>query len=333
MKIAVGGKFYPLNPEITYGGERMFVYLAKEWARMGHEVTVFSQKGSWIPGCEIYEMPHVPFGNNEDIYANTIKNCGLDFDIAVLQDDTGEWNYPRLNIPYLFFAHGYRFPSEDKFCKAVVTASRVVGDKVKEKNVIIPIGIDGSLFLPSPKRYDYYVWLGKVWHSGIKPLHHAVEAVVNRKEKMFILAMIEDHAYFDKMVRPHIDGKNIILRENVGDDEKIAILSHAKALLSPQGYVETFGINHIEALSCGVPVIYNDPTDRFSQHAPIFYYAPEDIALRIEGSQDLSNKFAQKMEELKPDMAQKARDFFMKNFDIKIIAQKWITLMEENLHG
>lgn len=314
-----------MNPEMGYGGERAFVYLAEEFARLGHDVYVFSQRGTWIPNCKIVYVSGYPSATN-DIFAEAIESYDVKFDVVVLQDDVGFWRIPRIQQPYFFFAHGYKFPA-DKFCKSVVTASCVVGKKiVSVDNTVIPIGVDGKKFVPAKDKSDYYVWLGKVWHSGIKPLHYVVEAVCARQEKMFICAVIEDWKYFDEKVKPLIDGKNIILAQNVCDDKKIDILGKAKALLSAQGYVETFGINHIEAFACGTPVIYNDPVDRFTEHSPIYYYGNNDVALRIEGSKDLSKKFAEKMGDIKPEMFRQAREHFEKNFDISIVAAKWLEM-------
>ena len=331
MKIAIGGKFYPMNPEMGYGAERMAVNLAIGLIKEGHDVYVFSQKGAWIPGCKIIKISGYP-SNSKDIIADAIINSNIKFDIAILQDDIGFWNTPRLPFKYLFIPYGYKFPN-DKNCASVVCLSQSQKNRIDDgKSVIIPPSVDGERFIPAREKFDYYTWVGKIWHSRIKPVHHAIEAVKIAGKKIIVISgLIEDKQYFNTMVLPHIDNVNVIFKTDVSEDEKSAILGLSSGLLSPQGYVETFGMNHIEAFACGIPVIYNDPIDRFNEHAPIFYYGNDDVALRIDGSIDLSNKFADKISNIKSDMFVQSRKHFEENFSIPVVTKKWIDLMEKHI--
>jgi len=330
MKLAIGGKFYCLNREMPYGGERQIVYLAEELAKRGHEIFVFAQTGSWIPGCTIIETN---INNNyKDNFADAIENSGIDFNTAILSDDTGVFNMPRFPFKYFFVPYGYRVPVvSDKNCNVVCQSQSQFNILKHPNSCVISPGLPSDLYKPSSERGDYWCWVGKI--NQVKPVHWIVEACMKRKEKLIICAFIEDFDYFRHFVKPYIDNKNIVLLENVNDYEKIEILSKAKGLLSPVNCQETFGINHIESLMCGTPVIYNDLHGIYNQHAPIFHYGSESCCIRVEGKDDLTEKFSQKMDEIKPEMNKFAREFALKNFDIKVIADKWESLVGKSLNG
>ena len=75
--------------------------------------------------------------------------------------------------------------------------------------------------------------------------------------KLKIAAKIDrvDKDYFDTVVRPMIDGDQIQMIGEIGDAEKPAFLSGAKALLLPIDWPEPFGLVMIEAMACGTPTI------------------------------------------------------------------------------
>jgi glycosyltransferase involved in cell wall biosynthesis len=61
--------------------------------------------------------------------------------------------------------------------------------------------------------------------------------------------------YFEKQIRPHIDGRNV---EFVGEADlamKNELFSNATAMLFPVGWEEPFGLAMVEAMACGTPVI------------------------------------------------------------------------------
>jgi len=61
--------------------------------------------------------------------------------------------------------------------------------------------------------------------------------------------------YFDREIKPHIDGEQIIFLGEVDHAQKVKLLRGAKALLSPIHWDEPFGLVNIEAYACGTPVI------------------------------------------------------------------------------
>ena len=97
-----------------------------------------------------------------------------------------------------------------------------------------------------------------VFFGRIHPDKGTAEAieVARRTERPLVLAgIIQDHAYFDAEVRPHLDGERIRFLGSVGPEERDEVLGGADALLHLVRFAEPFGLSMVEAMACGTPVI------------------------------------------------------------------------------
>lgn len=99
------------------------------------------------------------------------------------------------------------------------------------------------------------VFLGRIEH--IKGTHLAVEVARRASMPLIIAGNIppEHQGYFDKEVKPWIDGSMVKYVGQVDDNQKNELLGHARALLMPVLWEEPFGIVMAEALACGTPVV------------------------------------------------------------------------------
>jgi glycosyltransferase involved in cell wall biosynthesis len=102
---------------------------------------------------------------------------------------------------------------------------------------------------------DYLAFLGRICPE--KSPDRAIRIARAAGMKLKIAAKIDrvDKAYFETVIRPMIDGDQIQLIGEIGDAEKPAFLSGAKALLLPIDWPEPFGLVMIEAMACGTPTI------------------------------------------------------------------------------
>ena len=73
--------------------------------------------------------------------------------------------------------------------------------------------------------------------------------------RLIIAGIIQDQEYFDTLVQPYCDGKQIEYIGPVGPDARNELLSNAYALLHLITFREPFGLTMIEAGACGLPVI------------------------------------------------------------------------------
>jgi glycosyltransferase involved in cell wall biosynthesis len=65
----------------------------------------------------------------------------------------------------------------------------------------------------------------------------------------------DEAEWFERTVRPLLDGPGVHLIGEVDQREKVRLLGRARALLFPIEWPEPFGLVMIEALACGTPVI------------------------------------------------------------------------------
>ena len=102
---------------------------------------------------------------------------------------------------------------------------------------------------------DYLAFLGRM--SPEKGPLRAIEIAKRAGLPLKMAAKVDrvDRAYFDEMVRPHIDGKQVEYVGEIGDHQKNAFLGGALALLFPIDWCEPFGLVMIEAMATGTPVI------------------------------------------------------------------------------
>jgi glycosyltransferase involved in cell wall biosynthesis len=112
--------------------------------------------------------------------------------------------------------------------------------------------------VPQNSPEDFFVWLGRL--APEKGAHAAIE-VAKRANVPLILAGIVDYniapvrRYFQEQIEPQIDGKQIKYIGPVDMQQKIALLSRARAMLNPIQWEEPFGMVMIEAMATGCPVI------------------------------------------------------------------------------
>jgi glycosyltransferase involved in cell wall biosynthesis len=91
----------------------------------------------------------------------------------------------------------------------------------------------------------------------------AIEAIKQTDEKLIIIGQIYRYKpdlafYFDQIIKPHIDGRQISLVGVVKPEHMTQYYQSAKALFFPVKWEEPFGLVMIEAMACGTPVIaYN----------------------------------------------------------------------------
>jgi len=122
---------------------------------------------------------------------------------------------------------------------------------------VVPNAIDvrNLEFLPAADKEPYLLVLARICPD--KGQHHAIE-VARRAGRPLVLAGKIDpgsEAYFDREIRPHLDGVNVSWRENVGGVDKARLLARASALLAPITWPEPFGLSIVEAMASGTPAI------------------------------------------------------------------------------
>ncbi len=285
MKIGVVGPLWHNIPPRTYGGtEDVVANLVNGLAQKKHDVTLFGPQTAHVmakvhPTLDIplfekhigWENSGYTFMHIAEAFEQAHRFDILHVHLNKTQDHVALPFALYCKTPVLFTIH-YQIPDSlekrrhDRYLLlekyAALPFSSISDSQRSGTNInfirTIYNGIDLKRFRFSDKEGSYLVWLGKVIPSkGTK------EAILVAKKvgmKLYLMGTIEKDApgmlaYYEKEVKPLIDGKQVVWLGEVSYNEKTSILTGAKAFLNPIQWDEPFGLVMIESLAVGTPVI------------------------------------------------------------------------------
>lgn len=279
MRIAITADPYIPVPPVHYGGiERIIHFLTEHLARRGHEVTLFAHPGSVVPGVRLVPYgvpPHDGFGRR----ARELVQIGsalwrrrAEIDVihsfgrlAALSPVLPLRGVPKIQsyqraVPWSGVRQAVRLAGRSvQFTACSASMFRGHADASVGHWRAIYNGVDVTKYHWAPAVPDDapLVYLGKVvWMKGV----HVAIAIARRAGRRLVIAGNAvpdgaDHEYFEREVRPAIDGDRVQYLGPVDDAQKDRLLGGAAALLFPTMYEEPFGIVMAEAMACGTPVI------------------------------------------------------------------------------
>jgi glycosyltransferase involved in cell wall biosynthesis len=92
-----------------------------------------------------------------------------------------------------------------------------------------------------------------------KGIKEAIEVAKKIGMKLVIMGSHgENDPYWENEIKPAIDGKQIIYKGFISQEETFKIIKKAKAYILPLQWEEPFGLTMIEAMACGTPAIAFD---------------------------------------------------------------------------
>lgn len=288
MRIAQVSTIWEKTPPALYGGtERVVSNLTEGLVRRGHDVTLFATGDSKTSGRLEFVYPRalyrdgIPWTN--PLYpllhlTNAFDKAGK-FDIIHMHFNTRQ-DYVALALadyvktPTIFTIHFVlpaknekdrrdRFLLLEKYRRhnfvSISKAQRTL-DFLHYSGTVYN-GLDFSGFKFNSKPEDYVAWLGRFCYE--KGTREAIMAAKKAKVKLVLAGKVDwanpvYKKYYEKEVKPKIDGKNVVYLGELSDREKIKFLRKAKAVLNPINWNEPFGLVTIEAMACGTPVIAFD---------------------------------------------------------------------------
>jgi len=156
-----------------------------------------------------------------------------------------------LDVPYQKFVHKQfqKYP--------FVSISDSQRRPLPELNYVATVynGIDVKKlkFNETPK--DHFVFLGRM--SPEKGPVQAIKIAKKAGVKLKMAAKVDtlDAPFFEKEVKPLIDGKQIEFIGEIKTAEKSNFLGNARGLIAPIQWEEPFGLFFTETMACGTPVI------------------------------------------------------------------------------
>lgn len=117
----------------------------------------------------------------------------------------------------------------------------------------IPHGIDVDVLPAGDGAGDHLLFFGRI-HPD-KGTARAIEVARAVGRPLHLAGIVQDRAYFEREVAPHVDGRDVVWLGAVGAGHRGEVLGGAAALLHLIDFEEPFGLSVAEALVCGTPVI------------------------------------------------------------------------------
>jgi glycosyltransferase involved in cell wall biosynthesis len=272
MRIAQVSPLIESVPPKLYGGtERVVSNLTEELVRQGHDVTLFASADSQtsarlfpvvpralrLSACQDAITPHVLM--LESVMSRADQFDVIHFHVAPMHFPLARRSlaahvttlHGRLDLPEL----GPLFDEySDIPCVSISNAQRA---PLPQANWVATVqhGLPPQLLSFDPRPGAYLAFLGRI--SPEKRVDRAIAIARACRQPLRIAAKVDraDSAYFEREIRPLLDGPFVEFIGEIDDHAKGDFLKRARALLFPIDWPEPFGLVMIESMACGTPVI------------------------------------------------------------------------------
>jgi len=167
----------------------------------------------------------------------------------------------------------------------------------------------------SKSKGDYFIFVAALTPS--KGAHIAAQLANKLKFRLVIVGPLRDKQYFEKFIKPQL-GRYVEYLGEVEETKKRELLTRARALLFPVLREEFFGLNVIEALACGTPVI------AFSRGAMQELILHGKVGFLAHSFQEFA-KFIKDVDKLDP---RECREYALRRFSAESMAFRYVKLYE-----
>jgi glycosyltransferase involved in cell wall biosynthesis len=271
MKIALVAPPYIAVPPKKYGGTELFIAeLALGLKKRGVDVILYTNGESTltVPSKCLYEKEEWPLSGDAEANlkglnhaAWAVKDARDRVDVIHLNNAPGLTLQRFIEQPVVYTVHhGFEQPLADFYTYfpdvSYVTISDFQRTRLNLPRIrTIHHGIDLSGYTLQTNKQPYLTFLGRV--APAKGTHLAIEIAKKADIPLKIAGEIQPvyREYWDKVVRPQVDGKFIEYVGEVGLEGKNELLSNSMAMLFPIQWDEPFGLVMVESMACGTPVL------------------------------------------------------------------------------
>jgi len=278
MKIVLIAPFEETVPPKKYGGTELVIYnLAQELTKRNHEV--------WLIACgdsktnakllPVFPKPLRAYPEANDMKSrDSLKYIGVgkvlenlkNIKTDIIHNHLG-WRLlpflPIIKAPVVTTLHGPLDTLHQKLVYGRFKDANYISISFNQRKPMRNLnfvgnvynGIEIEKFPFTEKVGNYLAFLGRM--SPEKGPLQAIEAAKRAGLKLKMAAKVDavDKDFFESIIKPLIDGKQIEFIGEVGHKRKTEFLKNALALLAPIQWEEPFGLYFIEAMACGTPVI------------------------------------------------------------------------------
>ena len=268
LRIGVIASIAHRLPPTGYGPwEQIASTLSEGFVARGHDVTLFATAdstttatlcGTAPAGYE--EDPSVDAKVWEGLHNAAVFERADQFDVIANHFDFMPLTYSRLvGTPMVTTIHGFSSPAILPVYQRYDDIAHYVSISDADRSprlhyaATIHHGIELNRFTLHPEPGAYLLFLGRI-HPD-KGTHTAISVAGEAGVPLVIAGIVQDHDYFETVIRPHLDGQAVSYLGPVGPTQRDALLGGAAALLHLIDFDEPFGLSVVEALATGTPVI------------------------------------------------------------------------------
>ncbi|TVQ06459.1 MAG: glycosyltransferase family 4 protein [Leptolyngbya sp. DLM2.Bin27] len=275
MRIAQVTPLWEQVPPLAYGGTEMVVSLLTEGlVSRGHQVTLFAAGSSQTqahlePGCErplrtlgISVSDYVAYQQRQ--LAKVLARAE-DFDLIHSHMEVAALpSTHQIQPPIVHTLHGPFTAACEKALGQYRQQNLISVSKSQQRHdlglnyiatVYNAIDLSQFEFYPQPQEPPYLAFLGRM--SAEKGPHLAIEIAKRTGWPLKMAGKVdaEDRDFFERQVKPQIDGQQIEFLGEVTQAAKKALIGQATATLFPITWPEPFGLVMTESMVSGTPVI------------------------------------------------------------------------------
>jgi len=255
-------------PPRHYGPwERVVSLLTEGLVATGVEVTLFATADSVTSAALAAVVPR-PYSEDPDLdpkvwecvhIAHAFERAD-EFDVIHNHFDFLPLSYARLvETPVVTTIHGFSseriLPVYERYDGDVAYVAISAADRSPRLTYAATVhhGIDLRELTFDPDGGEDLVFLGRI--APEKGTAEAIEVARRAGRRLVIAGIVQDRAYFDERVAPHVDDDRVRYVGAVGPADRDALLGSSAALLHLIGFAEPFGLSMVESLACGTPVV------------------------------------------------------------------------------
>jgi glycosyltransferase involved in cell wall biosynthesis len=334
LRIAlIAPPFIAVPPE-EYGGTELFVgHLAEGLKKSGAEVVLYANGDSKAEVDVRWIYPHTEWPikvpthawlreiNHESwAVADAFKHC----DVIHVQSAPALSFSRFVDRPFVLTLHDSYSPELSAYYAHYPQAYYVSISDAQRKNEVLPRlrtihhGIQLDQYKMVEKKQHYLSFIGRI--APIKGTHIAIDVAQRTGIPLKIAGEVQPafREYFERKVKPHLDGK---LVEYIGPANlavKNELLGNSLAMLFPIQWNEPFGLVMVEAMACGTPVLASPGGS-----------VPEVVQNGVSGYICRTvREMVKRVGDLPLD-PQKIRAYVAENFSTEQMVNKYLALYEE----
>jgi glycosyltransferase involved in cell wall biosynthesis len=338
LKIALIAPPFIAVPPADYGGTELFVaHLAEGLCQLGLEVVVYANGESTVHADRrwIYERSDWPLKNPSQAFIKSLNHhswavheAARDCDVIHVQSPEALAFTRFIDRPTVLTLHGPHDAKLSEFYNFYPEVTYVCISEAQGKRESMPKmltvhhGIDLNQYRLVEQKQQYLSFIGRI--APLKGTHIAIAVAQRTGIPLKIAGDVQPmyREYFEKKIKPQIDGKLVEYIGLADLDAKNELLGNSMAMLFPIQWNEPFGLVMVEAMACGTPVLAMPGGS-----------VPEVVREGISGHICRSvAQMAKRAQNLKFDPVA-VRQYVAENFSIERMARRYAAVYETALQG